>query len=389
MKTPSVPPKGGTLHFWDAALFMTVKDVQRIVENWAPKEIAWERDNPGLQVGSPESQVKGIYVCLDVTEAAIREALRRRADLIISHHPLLFRPVRSVDLREKAGRCVSRLLQSQVSLVSAHTNLDFTQGGTSFALATRLGLNNVDFLLKSYRLKKKVVTFVPASHLDRVADAMGRAGAGRIGNYESCSFRTDGVGTFRGNAESRPAVGKKQHLEHVPEVRLEMLVDQSMMSDVVGAMLRSHPYEEPAYDIYPLENATQEYGMGVLGELSSPMSVQQFVRHVRKSLNTGIVRFARGPSNRIRRVAACGGSGSELTDEAVRQNADAFVTADVKYHSFHEAADRIMLIDAGHYETERPVLESLAMKLKEAFARVGSSIPVHVARTSTNPIVYN
>ena len=368
---------------------MIVKDVQKIVEGWAPKEIAWERDNPGLQVGSPDSLVRGIYVCLDVTETAIHEAMKRRADLIISHHPLLFRSIRSVDLREKTGRCLSQLLRARVNLLSAHTNLDFTRGGTSFALAKRLGLGKVDFLLKSYRLKKKIVTFVPASHLDRVADAMGKAGAGRIGNYDSCSFQSEGVGTFRGNMESKPAIGKRRRLEHVPEVRLEMIVDQPIMIPVLTEMLKSHPYEEPAYDIYPLENASSEYGMGILGEFSSPMSVEQFVRHVRKSLNTGALRFARGPSKRIRRVAACGGSGADLTDEAVRQKADAFITADVKYHSFHDAVDRIMLIDAGHYETEQPVLESVASKLKEEFARMASSIPVHVARKSTNPVVYN
>lgn len=368
---------------------MIVRDVQEIIESWAPKEIAWERDNPGLQVGSPEAPVKGIFVCLDVTETVIREARLRRADLIVSHHPLLFRSIRSVDLRDRTARCIDQLLRSRINLFSAHTNLDFTRGGTSFALADRLGLRNVDFLLKSYRLKNKVVTFVPASHLGRVAEAMGKAGAGRIGNYESCSFRTEGVGTFKGNAESQPAIGKRQQLEHVQEVRLEMIVDHARLNEVVTDMLKAHPYEEPAYDIYPLENVSADYGMGILGELTSPMSVPQFIRHVRRSLNTGVLRFHRGPSARIRRVAACGGSGSELTADAIRRGADAFVTADVKYHGFHDAVGRIMLIDAGHYETEQPVLEALARKLKNELVRLGARTPVHVARTSTNPVVYN
>lgn len=368
---------------------MIVRDVQGIIESWAPKEIAWERDNPGLQVGSPNAPVRVIYICLDVTVDTIREALRRRADLMISHHPLLFRPIQSVDVQEKTGRCIEQLLRSRMSLLSAHTNLDFTLGGTSFALAGRLGLINVDFLLKSYRFKKKVVTFVPASHLDRVADAMGKAGAGSIGNYESCSFRSEGVGTFRGNAESHPTVGRNQQLEHVQEVRLEMIVDQPRLQAVISNLLKTHPYEEAAYDIYPLENISSGYGLGILGELTSPMSEPQFIRHVRKSLKIDALRFTRGPSRRIRRVAACGGSGSELTAEAVRQKADAFITADVKYHSFHDAKQRIMLIDAGHYETEQPVLDALARKLRGEFLRLGTHTPVHVARTSTNPIVYN
>ncbi len=368
---------------------MIVKDVQGIIEGWAPREIAWERDNPGLQVGSPDAPVKAVFICLDVTEDTIREAMRRRADLMISHHPLLFRPIQSVDVRERRGKCIEHLVRSRISLLSAHTNLDFTLGGTSFALAARLGLTHVDFLLKNYRLKKKVVTFVPASHLDRVADAMGKAGAGSIGNYDSCSFRSEGVGTFKGNAESHPSIGRTQQLEHVPEVRLEMIVDQPRLHSVVRNMLRAHPYEEPAYDIYPLENVSPHYGMGVLGELSSPMSEPQLLRHVRKSLKVETLRFTRGPSRRIRRVAACGGSGSELTAEAIRQKADAFITADVKYHAFQDAAERIILIDAGHYETEQPVLDVMAKKLKEEFMRLGTYPPVHVARTSTNPIVYN
>ncbi|MBM2839690.1 MAG: hypothetical protein HW412_218 [Bacteroidetes bacterium] len=368
---------------------MIVKDVQKIIEGWAPKEIAWERDNVGLQVGSQDAGVRSILVCLDVNEDIIREALKRRANLIVSHHPLLFKSLRSVDLRDATGRCVSALLTSKITLYSAHTNLDFTSGGTSFALADRLALTRVDFLMKSYRLKKKIVTFVPPEHVDRVAEAMSKAGAGRIGNYELCSYRGEGSGTFRGNTEARPTVGKRGQLEHVQEVRLEMLVDQPSVQPVVRALLNAHPYEEVAYDVYPLENVSPEYGMGIIGNLSKPMTVPQFIRHVKKALKASAVRYTLGATTRVRRVAACGGSGSELTDEAIRQNADAFVTADVKYHSFHDAARRILLVDAGHYETERPVVDALARKLSTEFKRIGMKIPVYAAQTSTNPILTN
>lgn len=366
---------------------MIVRDVQRIIERWAPKEIAWERDNVGLQVGSENASVRSILICLDVNEDTIEEALRRRANFIISHHPLLFRPLRSVDLHDSTGRCVSKLLKSKISLYSAHTNLDFTRGGTSFALADWLTLTRVDFLLKSYRLKRKIVTFVPPDHVDGVAEAMGKAGAGTIGNYESCSYRSQGTGTFRGNTEARPTIGKRGQLEHVQEVRLEMIVDQPNVQPVVRAMLSAHPYEEVAYDVYPLENISPDYGMGVIGDLRKPMTVLQFIRHVKKTLGATAVRYTPGASNRVRRVAACGGSGSDLTDEAIRQGADSFITADVKYHSFHDAARRILLIDAGHYETERPVVDALAKKLSTEFKRIGMKIPVYAALTSTNPIV--
>jgi len=368
---------------------MTVKDIQRIIETWAPKEIAWNKDNIGLQAGSSDAVVRTILVCLDVTEDTIGEAVERRADLIISHHPLLFQPLRSIDLHTFSGRCIAQLLRSRINLFSAHTNLDFARGGTSFVLAERLGLINVDFLLKSYKLSKKIVTFVPPDHVDQVAQAMANAGAGRIGNYELCSFQTRGTGTFKGNDSSTPTIGTRGNLEHLEEVRLEMITDQPSLETVVSAMIHAHPYEEAAYDVYPLETPSREYGMGVIGELPKPMSVWQFTRRVMKSLNTKTVRSTRADAIRIRRVAVCGGSGSELTGEAIRQGADAFITADVKYHNFHDASQRILLVDAGHYETERPVVDALTRKLKEEFKKLRAPLRVYAARTSSNPIVYN
>lgn len=368
---------------------MTVNDVQKFIEEWAPKEIAWERDNVGLQVGSSDLVVRAILVCLDVSEKCIREAARRRANLIISHHPLLFRPLRSVSLRSWSGRCVAQLLQSRISLYSAHTNLDFAQGGTSFALAEKLKLRNVDFLLKNFKLRKKIVTFIPPAYVERVARAMADAGAGRIGDYELCSFRTVGTGTFKGNERSSPTIGTRGKLELAEEIRFEMIVDQPNVPSVIRALVNAHPYEEVAYDIYPLENLSAEYGMGVIGELPRPMSAQKFVNHVKEMLNGKAIRTSHPGGGRIRRVAVCGGSGSELADEAIRQRADAFVTADVKYHSFQDAAERIFLVDAGHYETEYPVVNSLVEKLRSEFRRHRIETPVFATRTSTNPIVYH
>lgn len=368
---------------------MTVQDIHKIIERWAPSEIAWERDNAGLQIGSFGSPVKAIEVCLDVDEQIIREAKDRRANLIISHHPLLFRPLRSVNLRDGIGRCVEQLLRSKISLYAAHTNLDFARGGTSFALADKLGLINVDFLHKSYKLKKKIVTFVPPDSVERVADAMGKAGAGRIGNYDACSFRGEGVGTFEGNSASNPTIGQRGKPEQCQEIRLEMVTDQMNIRSVINALLDSHPYEEAAYDVYPLENVSQEYGMGVIGQLPRPLSSKRFLSHVKQALKTASVRHTEGATHLIRTVAACGGSGSDLTDEALRQGADAFITADVKYHSFQDAAHRIMLVDAGHYETERPVVDVLVKKLKQELEDMNVRIPVHACRVSTNPIVYH
>jgi hypothetical protein len=280
-------------------------------------------------------------------------------------------------------------VQSGITLISSHTNLDFTRGGTSFALAERIGLTGVDFLSRTFKLSRKVVTFVPGTHVERVASAMANAGAGRIGNYDACSFRTEGVGTFRGNQSSSPAIGEKGKLEFTGETRLEMIVEQPHLDAVVRAMKEAHPYEEAAFDVYPLDNLSREYGMGAVGELSRPLSPAEFTKSIMKSLRVRGIRCSRPRSGKIRRVAVCGGSGAELMYDALRANADAFVTADVKYHTFQEADGQILLMDAGHYETERPVVDAVVKRLESEFAKKRVHLPVHATRTSSNPIVYN
>jgi dinuclear metal center YbgI/SA1388 family protein len=367
---------------------MKVQDIQSLIESWAPREIAWERDNVGLQCGDPRADVHGILVALDVTEDVIAEARRRRANLLISHHPLLFRPVGSVHSGTVTGRCLRALLVNNISLLSAHTNLDFTVGGTSFALAEALGLEHVSFLHRPYRTQKKIVTFVPPSHVDAVADAMAEAGAGIIGNYAHCSFRTRGNGTFQGDASSNPAVGRPGVREEVPEIRLEMVVPQWDVDRVVRAMKRAHPYEEVAYDIFASEVPVSSFGMGVLGTLPRAVRPAAFLRTIKRVLGIAAVRSTPFHTDRVERVAACGGSGSDLLGEAMRQGADVFVTADVKYHAFHDALGKIILVDAGHWETEFPVVRVIAARLDKEIRRRAGRLPVRVASTPTNPVRY-
>jgi dinuclear metal center YbgI/SA1388 family protein len=367
---------------------MTVAEIHRFFERWAPREIAWERDNPGLQVGDPTARVRGILLALDATERVVAEAARRKANLLVTHHPLLFRPMRTVTTGDTQGRIVRSLLRSGVHLYSAHTNLDFTRGGTSFALGDRLGLRSMEFLTTPYRLSAKVVTFGPAADVPAIAAAMSAAGAGTIANYDSCSFRTPGTGTFRGNRSSRPAVGKRGRMEQVQEVRLEMIAARRDLERVIAALKQAHPYEEPAYDVYPLENVSTAYGMGVLGTLPHSTPLRSFLASVKKRLGCGALRWTGTAGMRVRTVALCGGGGSELLDEAVRRGADVFVTADVSYHRFHDAAGRIALVDAGHFETEYPVLATVAARLRETLRGERTPVPVLMARSSINPVAY-
>jgi len=367
---------------------MTVGDIHRFFECWAPRDIAWEKDNPGLQVGDPGARVRGILIALDATERVVAEAARRGANLLLTHHPLLFRPVRTVTTGDAQGRIVRALIRGGMNLYSAHTNLDFTRGGTSFALGERLGLRSMEFLSTPYRLSAKVVTFAPAPAIPSIAAAMTEAGAGVIGNYNDCSFRAAGTGTFRGNSASRPAIGKRGRLEQVDEVRLEMIVARRDIAGVVAALKKAHPYEEPPCDVYPLENTSGAYGMGVLGTLPRSMPLRSFLASVKKRLGCGALRWSGTTGAAVRTIALCGGGGAELLEEAVRREADVFVTADVSYHRFHDAEGRIVLVDAGHFETEYPVLATVAARLRETLRSERTPVPVMMARSSTNPVAY-
>jgi dinuclear metal center YbgI/SA1388 family protein len=365
---------------------VTVRDVVAVVHAWAPPEIAWEKDNIGLQVGDASAGVRGILVTLDVTLQVIAEAKSKGCNLIVSHHPLVFRPLKTITPADPVGRCVGELVRQKIALVVAHTNLDFTLGGTSSALADALGLERQGFLTTPYALRSKVVTFVPAADAEAVARAMSDAGGGRIGDYDECSFRTEGTGTFFGGASTSPAVGRRERLEKVPETRLEMTVPRQALGRVIRALVHAHPYEEPAYDIIPLANTEEGYGMGVIGELDRPVPLRRFLVDIRKALGIAAPRYTGDPAAVIRRVAVCGGSGSELLDDAIAARADAFVTADIRYHAYRDAEGRIALIDAGHYETEFPVVRAVVERLAAAVGTRGERIAVRGTQRSTNPV---
>lgn len=365
---------------------MTVGDIEQIFEQWAPRWLAWDHDNVGLQVGERTQTVKKVLVSLDVTDAVVEEAAAKEVDLIVSHHPLLFRVPKSITSSDGIGRTVLKLARKGISLFSAHTNLDFTRGGVSFALAETLGLKRIRFLSPLPDTLYKLAVFIPEEHADRVTEAMSQAGAGMIGEYSRCSFRTSGSGTFRGSANSKPFIGKSGELETVTETRVEMLVPKAILQSVVAAMRTVHPYEEIAYDVYTLANENPNFGMGAIGELSAPESLEKFLERTRESLRALCVRYAGQLDEDVKSVAVCGGSGSELLSTAIKAKAQVFVTADVRYHTFHSALERIVLIDAGHWETEQVILEPMASRIRTIAKQRKENIEVYVTEQSTNPI---
>jgi dinuclear metal center YbgI/SA1388 family protein len=366
---------------------MTIADIAQVIESWAPTWTAWERDAVGLQVGDQRRTVSSVLVALDVTDPVIDEARRKKAELIVSHHPLLFHPARAISASTDVGRMILKLVASNIAVYSAHTNLDFTQHGVSFALAKKLGLTKVRFLSPLKGTRAKVVVFVPPTDVDRVAEAMAAAGAGVIGEYQSCTFRVHGTGTFRGSSETKPFIGKAGRLETTSEVRLEMIAPRARIEAIVAALKRVHPYEEVAYDVYPLDNEDPNYGMGAIGELPKRQTLKTFLQQTKRALKAEALRYTGDLQRLVKTIAVCGGSGSDLLPVALQADADVLVTADVRYHTFH-AAGALALVDAGHWETEQVILEPLAERLRHAARERQDRLHVFVTRNSTNPTHY-
>ncbi|OQY77592.1 MAG: Nif3-like dinuclear metal center hexameric protein [Ignavibacteriales bacterium UTCHB3] len=368
---------------------MRVETIIKYLDNWAPKFIQWEKDNTGLLVGDDREEVTGVFLCLDVDEEAIQKAQKLRCNLILSHHPLIFFPIKRITPNsDRTSKLVTQLIKNNISLLSYHTNLDFTHDGVNHRLAKRIGVQPEGFLHPIVGKSLKLVVFVPAGSLDKVSEAIFSAGGGVIGNYSRCSYRSEGKGTFLGSAETNPAVGSKGNFEQVDEIRLEVLVNEQNLHTVIRKMREAHPYEEPAFDIYPVKNSETNYGMGVTGTLSEELSEADFLRSVAETLGTGFLRHSAFTGKKIRKVALFGGSASEYLSDAIAAGCDAFVTADIRYHTFQEAEGKILLIDAGHFETEVPVLDEIKLRLLHFFESLGESSNIHIHDGNPNPVKY-
>jgi dinuclear metal center YbgI/SA1388 family protein len=365
---------------------MKLIEIIKHIESWAPREIAWQKDNVGLQVGDSDKKANNILLCLEADDKVIDEALKKKCNLIISHHPLLFFPVKKITpSQDKTSRIIQKLIKNDITLYSAHTNLDYTKDGVSFQLASKLELRNIDFLVNLKSNQYKIIVFVPQDVSELVANAMFKAGAGKIGEYSHCSFNTIGTGTFLGSENTKPRTGKKGNIAAVPEIRIEMIVDRWKLNSVLAAMKKVHPYEEPVFDIYPLENLNVNYGIGAFGELEKALPFNEFLNHISKKLVIKSFRYTNGPKKVIKTVAVCGGSGSEYLKDAISRNCDAFITADIKYHTFQESEEDILLIDAGHYETEIFLLNEIKKRIMLQLNHE-NEIKVFIYSGSTNPV---
>jgi len=368
---------------------MIAEQIVNYIENWAPPGAAWEKDNVGLQVGSTKQKVANIFLCLELTDKSLNEAIKKKCNFIFTHHPFLFMPLKKIDTSlDNKAKQIEKLIKNNITLFSAHTNLDYTRDGVSFELARVLQLEDTRFLVNEKANQFKLVVFVPHEYLEKVADELFKAGAGIIGEYEQCSFSSSGLGTFLGSQHSNPVIGNKETSEKVDEARLETIVDSWKLNSVIQALKNIHPYEEPAYDVYPLQNENVNYGSGVIGSLKKSMTKNEFLNHICNSLSTKSLRYSNEKTKRIKKVAVCGGSCSEYLNAAINSGADAFITSDIKYHSFQEGEDRILFVDAGHYETEIHSLNVVKRKLENFIKQNKESVKVYRFAGSTNPVKY-
>jgi dinuclear metal center YbgI/SA1388 family protein len=367
----------------------TVADVARAIEEWAPPGSAQPYDNVGLQVGRRDRAVRRAVVALDCTPGVVRQAKDLGAELVVSHHPLLFRPARSVTGGDLVGATVLALAESGIALYSAHTNLDSARDGVSFALARQIGLEGVRFLQPlGGDVLSKLVVFVPGSHAEAVRTALADAGAGRIGAYDGCAFESRGTGHFRPTDDADPFIGRAGGpAEQVEEVRLETEVASWRLDTVLAAMREAHPYEEVAYDVVPVRQPYRCAGLGAIGTLPAAEPLYAFLSRVAERLGVRSLRHTGAASDAVRTVAVCGGSGSDLIPVAIAAGADAYVTADVTYHRFFDAlgpdgSPRLMLVDAGHWETEA-VAERI---LRDYLAARFDAVDWHLASAPTTPV---
>jgi len=363
---------------------MIISDIISYLESVAPSAYQESYDNTGLIIGDPETVITSVLITLDVTEAVIDEAIEFGCELIISHHPIVFKGLKKLNGNSFVERCVIKAIKNDIAIYAAHTNLDSIVGGVNSKICEKIGLTNLKILSPAKDQLLKLVAFIPEDHLDKVREAVLDAGAGGIGKYDKCSFSGKGSGTFRGGEEANPYVGEKGEFHLEKEFRFETILFRHSKNKVVNALLKSHPYEEVAYDLYPVENSLSDVGAGMIGELPGAENEIDFLSRLPHIFECKTIRHTYLLGKPIRKVAVCGGSGGFLLPQAIAAGADVFVTADMKYHDFFDADEKIVIADIGHYESEQFTKELFYEILIKKFP----NFALRLSEVKTNPVLY-
>jgi dinuclear metal center YbgI/SA1388 family protein len=363
---------------------MKVKEISSYIESFAPLAYQESYDNAGYQTGDPEQEVQAALLCIDVTGEVLEEAEKLGAGLIISHHPVIFGGLKKLTGASYPERIIMEAIRKGISIYSAHTNLDAVHQGVNYRIASKLELVNVKILSPAKGHLHKLVFFVPVENAPAVREAIFTAGAGQIGEYDMCSFNAPGEGTFRGSDSANPFVGEKGKLHSEPEIRVETIFPSERERRVLNALIKAHPYEEVAYDVYPLENEYDRAGMGVTGEFRKEVDETTFLDMLKDKFKVPVIRHSKFLNKPVKKIALCGGSGSFLLGRAIACGSDAFITGDIKYHPFFDADGRILLADIGHFESEQFTTEIFYDLLLKNFP----TFAVHLTEVNTNPVNY-
>lgn len=354
----------------------TVLDLIDELDNIAPPDLADAEDKIGLQAGSPKAEIKRICVSVDTSPSVIDKVIEKEADILVAHHPLIYKPLQSVAEIDPVAVRVNKLVRTDTALFVMHTNYDSAPGGINDILAAKLGVNStVPLTARKQDYIHKIVVFVPEAAVDDVRNAMAEAGAGIIGQYTHCSFRAQGIGSFVPLPAAQPFIGSAGKLEEVEEYRLEMVCAGSWLDYVIAAMLEKHPYDEVAYDIYKLVNDPISYGYGRVGMLEHEIRLADYAELIKHTLKLKYMKVAGDPDKLVKRVALCGGGGSSLFRDAAKAGADVYITGDTTHHHLLDAnALDMAMIDAGHFETEKPGMVALTKRLTKTFEGSGMEI---------------
>jgi dinuclear metal center YbgI/SA1388 family protein len=363
---------------------MKINEIIQFLESRVPLSLQESYDNCGLLTGDHDWTISGVLLTLDVTSEVVEEAIAENCNMIISHHPLIFKGIKKLTPRQEDTLPLIIAIKNDIAIYAIHTNLDNSLYGLNAHVLEKLDVKNLAILRPGQGMLRKLVTFCPGSHAAMVRDSLFEAGAGHIGNYDCCSFNMMGEGTFRGSEKTNPFVGKPMEIHHEPEIRIEVIYPQYFESKILENLKRTHPYEEVAFDLFPLSNENPLTGAGLIGTLPEPVDEVTFLKKIKDVLKPGVIRYSNLRGKPVSRVAICTGSGSFLIHDALRANADMFITADMKYHDFFHGTGKMVLVDVGHYESEHGVKEWLYAALIEKFP----TFAFLISRVDTNPVKY-
>jgi len=347
---------------------MKIKEVIQFLEQKYPLHWQEDFDNCGIQCGDATREITGIIVCFDLSEAVIEEAIAKGANMVISHHPIIYKnSIKKIEPTNRVGRILCKALENKILLYSMHTNIDSGVAGGNVVFANKLGLQKLLVLAPKENQLYKLVVFVPSENSVLLKDALFRAGCGNIGNYSHCSFTCEGIGSFKPLKGSNPHVGQHNRIERVEEERIEMIFPKIKKRQVIDTLYQHHPYEEPAFDIFALENVCREVGLGRIGVLQKPMPAKDFIHFVKTKLKLASLKYSGNINAEIKKVAVCGGGGASFVNDALAAEVDAYITGDLKYHDFFIPENKMLLIDIGHFEGEHFIREIIVTLLKNNF----------------------